>query len=135
MLADGRIMYKNGGELDSRIKLWGKFKEDNWYWAIRGRIEKEPLLHYVIQPHVLVKGKRGLHAAPKGLHKSWRNDKWRDRMKASLAHLAADDPEVSLTVGHSEEVRFSRESVRYISPVSYEEPKEQLETEESIIDD
>lgn len=135
ILRDGRIIYKDNGKLNSRIKLWGKFKEENWYWAIRARVEKEPLLQYIIQPHVLVKSKRGIHAAPKGAHKSWRNDTWRDRLKASIAHLSEDKAEVELSVGENQAVIFSKEPVGYHSPVSYEEPKEQIEKDEIDIEE
>lgn len=135
VLAQGRIRFTNGGELNSRIKLWGKFKTESWHWALYVRTEKEPLLHFVMQSHVLVRGKTGLHAAPKGFHKSWRNDKWRDKLKASIVHLAEDQDEVKLGLKDTGEVRFSKNPVQFISRDSYEEPGEQTESDETIVDD
>lgn len=125
VLTDGRIKFTGEGELNSRIKLWGKSKEESWHWAIYVRTEREPVLHYAIQSHVLVQGRTGLHAAPKGLHKSWRNDKWRDRLKASVLHLAQEKNEVELNATENQGVRFSKVSIQYVSPDSYDEPKEQ----------
>lgn len=135
ILNDGRIKFTNAGELNSRIKLWGKFKDENWYWAIHVRVEKDPILHYVIQAHILVRGKSGFRAAPKAAYKSWRNDKWRDRLKASVVHLAEDAAEITLNIGANEAVRLSREPISYISPLSYEEPNEQIDSNETVIDD
>ena len=135
ILNDGRIKYSSAGELNSKIKLWGKFKDENWYWAIHVQAEREPNLNYAIRIHILVGGKRGLRAAPKAVFKSWRNDKWRDRLAASVVHLAEDGADISLSVGANEDVIISREPIPYISPLSYEEPKEQIDKSDMIIDD
>lgn len=135
ILSSGKIEFTNAGELNSRIKLWGKFKKENWHWAIHVRTEKEPILHYAIQAHILVRGVSGFRAAPKAAYKSWRNDKWRDKLKASVVHLAEDGAEIKLDIGANEEVIFSKEPITYFSPIFYEEPNEQIDTREVIIDD
>jgi len=135
ILSEGRIKFTNAGELDSRIKLWGKFKDENWYWAVRVRTEKQTILHYALHAHILVRGKSGVRAAPKGAYKSWRNDKWRDKLKASIVHLAEDGPDVRLKVGANGEVRICKDPIPYISPLSYEEPREQVNANEATTDD
>jgi hypothetical protein len=135
LLVDGRIRFTNSGELNSRIKLWGKFGDERWYWAIRIWAEREPTLHYTIQSHVLVGGQNGIRAAPKAVYNAWRNDKWRDKLKSTLAHLAQDTPEISLNVGGTQEIKFSQRPIQYVSPVSYEEPQAQADSIEGAIDE
>lgn len=127
LLVDGRIKYINNEELDPRIKLWGKFRNENWYWALRGRLVMEPKPHYLVFSHVLVQNKKGFSAAPKGVYKSWRNDKWRNKLKAAMVHLAEDCPEIKFELGKNEFIGISKEPIIYTSPVSYKEPREQLE--------
>ncbi len=131
LLETGRIKYTDTGKLDSRIKLWGKFKGEKWYLGIRVNVQKEPILHFAIYPHVLTRGKSGLHAAPKAAYKSWRNHKWRDRINAAVVHFAEDGPSIALKVGTNEDVSVSRNPIPYISPISYEEPNEQIKSAEA----
>lgn len=135
LLENGRIIFRNNNELDSRIKLWGKFKNESWHWGIQANIMAEPDLHYLIQPHIIVGINGGYKSAPKGAYKSWRNDKWRDRLKASMYHLSEDKDVITIDVGSLDALKVSSESIRFNSPVSYEEPMEQVESEEVDIDE
>ncbi len=134
LLNNGRIKYRNSGELDPRIKLWGKFGTEKWYWALRVRFMMEPQLHYLVQSHVLVQNKKGFSPAPKGVYKSWRNDKWRDKLKASMVHLAEDNSDIRFGLGANNNLTISKESTLYTCPVSYEEPAEQSEIEDADTD-
>jgi hypothetical protein len=135
LLKDGRVNYRNNNEIDPRIKLWGKFKNESWHWAVRANVMMEPELHYLIQPHVLVRNKKEIRSAPKGAYKSWRNDKWRDKLRATVIHLSEDNDIIRFEVGAQEVLQASRDSIQYVSPFSFEEPAEQYEIdEEDIVD-
>jgi len=135
LLQDGRVIYRNNNEIDPRIKLWGKFKNESWHWALRASVMMEPELHYLIQPHILVKNKKEIRSAPKGAYKSWRNDKWRDKLRATVIHLSEDKEMIQFDVGAQEKLNVSRDSIQYLSPFSYEEPVEQYEIDEECIAD
>ncbi|HLA68111.1 MAG TPA: toll/interleukin-1 receptor domain-containing protein [Bacteroidota bacterium] len=124
VLDNGTIRYRDSGRLNSRIKLWGKHYEENWHWALRARVMLEPEPIYSILAHILVTNDKGVSSAPKGVYKSWRNDTWRDRLRASFVHLAEDDPQIVFELGSESELRVSTYSTAYVSSVSYEEPKE-----------
>lgn len=135
VLNNGRIRFTNSSELNSRIKLWGKFQNESWHWAIRANAVIEPELHYLIQNHILVSNEKELRAAPKSVYKSWRNDKWRDKLRASIIHLSEDKQEISFDVGYCKSLKVSSDSIGYSSPFTYEEPAEQVATEEEMIDE
>ena len=135
LLKEGRVNYRNNNEIDPRVKLWGKFRNESWHWAVRANVMMEPELHYLIQPHILVRSKKEIRSAPKSAYKSWRNDKWRDKLRATVIHLSEDNDIIRFEVGGQEVLMVSRDSIQYLSPFSYEEPTEQYEIDEEDIAD
>jgi hypothetical protein len=96
---------------------------------------EEPELHFLIQPHILIRNVEGYKAAPKGVYKLWRNDKFRDKLRATMLHLSEDQDAIICDVGSEEVLKILRDSIKYLSPCSYEEPAEQFEISELDIDD
>jgi len=123
LLSNGRIIYLNGGNLNPRIKLWGQYFKDTWHFAIRGRIVFEPVLHYVVNIHILSKTKSGLKSAPKGVYKRWFNDTYKNRLRAAIIHCAEKSDCVRFEVGRGKEVLMLKSSVIFNNPVSYDETK------------
>lgn len=130
VLPNGRIIYRNNGELNSRIKLWGKHLGGGWLFALQVRAFLEPNPHYSVIPHVLLSGRGGIHSASPSFISSWTNDKWRDKLRASMLHLSRDQNSITLLHPGTGLLEVRTDSLRFISPVTYEEPHMKEEVDE-----
>jgi hypothetical protein len=124
ILEKGTIQFKNNGELNSRVKLWGKHLSDKWHFAISSRLYREPQLHYLITPHVIMHGNNGMRAASVSVTKNWRNDKWRVGLRASMLHIANDKELINIVNTKYGSLSIQTKSLEFISPVFYNEPIE-----------
>lgn len=135
ILSDGRIIHLNGGSLNPRIKLWGRHLKDRWYFAIRGKIVLEPILHYVIYIHILISTESGLKPASKSVYKRWFNNTYKNRLVAAIIHLAEGDEIVNFKVGREQMLALRKTPVVFNSPVSYDEAEVVSENEEIETDE
>jgi hypothetical protein len=124
ILPEGTIIYTGNKELSPLIKLWGDTLGEKWHWAIRGWFNSFPIWHYNIQSHILVGDKTGeLRPAPKRVYYRWNNSTWRDRLRASILHLAGKDEMVVFSVGNTQAICIDKNPVLFTSPITFIEPK------------
>lgn len=127
LLPDGRIIYGGQEGLSSQVKLWGKTLSENWHWAIRGWFESTPTWHYNMQYHILVSKNIGdIHPAPKRVYFRWNNSTWKDKLRASMLHLAGVDEKIVLPVGSDQVICIDRNPILFTSLISLIEPKSEI---------
>lgn len=103
-----------------------------WHYGITGKpiLRPEPL--FVLKGHVLFSDDRKTLWDSKGATgkarrsqcKNWWNDDWRDRLLATMSHLAADGGMISIPLSGSAAFTLSKYPILFDSPVSYIQPKE-----------
>ncbi len=118
-----KIKYTNAGELDQRLVLWGKHYADTWHFGVVGNFVRLPVPHFSIHPSVLLKTKGNIRPAPRSVYKRWYNQTWRNRIRASMIHLAEGLGELSFSVGRDKHVRLKSLSDEFLMPISYQEPE------------
>jgi hypothetical protein len=124
LLPEGTIIYTGNRELSPLIKLWGDTLAEKWHWAIRGWFDSLSLWHYNIQTHILVSDKTGeIRPAPKRVYYRWNNSTWRDRLRASILHLAGENETVIFPVGNDQTVCVDKKPLLFTSPITFIEPK------------
>jgi len=123
VLKDGRIIYTGNRELSSLTKLWGETLGEKWHWAIRGWFEIIPSWHYNIQYHIVVSNRKGeIRSAPKRVYRRWNNSTWRDRLRASMFHLAEDNDKIIIPVNSNQGICVDKNPINFTSPFSFVEP-------------
>lgn len=123
VLKDGRVIYTGNRELSSLIKLWGETLGEKWHWGIRGWFEFIPLWHYNIQSHIIVSNEKGeVRSAPKRVYRRWNNTTWRDRLRASMFHLAEGNDKIIFPLNCDEGICIDKNPLSFASPVSFIEP-------------
>ena len=103
-----------------------------WHYALSGRPIIRPETLFVVKGHVLFSDdglnlwtNKDLTAkARRNQCRNWWNDEWRDRMYATITHLAQDNEMVHIPLGASVCFQLSRQPIPFESPVSYLEPGE-----------
>jgi hypothetical protein len=122
--SNGRIIHRGKDELNSRIQLCGKSGNKNWHWALRPRVSFGDNPFFSVFIHVIAGMGRKRFAASPSLYRSWYNKTWRDRLRASITHIAEGNDEIVIETGSQQKLIISATSREFISPVSYEDPKE-----------
>jgi hypothetical protein len=117
--------------LSGRRSLIGQVKGKTWHFGISADISLEPVLAYIIRPHVLFSddGKNiwtstdRLHRTRRSACKNWWNQHWRDRILAAMYFLAqkSDGNELRVHLSSNESIRISIKPVTFDCLVSYED--------------
>jgi hypothetical protein len=129
VLEDGRIIYTNSTELSNRTKLWGKRLHESWHFALRPKYFKEPKPHYLINTHIVISGGE-IHAASPSATKRWKNNHWRDRLRASMLHIAEDQEIILLVRSKGGSLTVKTKSIEFKNTVTYNEPNEPIDQDE-----
>lgn len=111
--------------------LTGKSGQKAWHFAISADIQLEPILSYIIFPHVLFsddgvniwQSTNRLHKARRTVCKNWWNDHWRDRILASMYWLSQQQgtQDLLIPISSNENIKVSIKPVTFESPISYED--------------
>jgi len=113
------------------FKTLGK-RVRHWHYGITGKPIMRPETLFVIKGHVLFsddrkslwESKEATSKARRSQCKNWWNDDWRDRLLATMAHLAGEQLSVSLPLASEGALTISKFPILFESPISYVEPKE-----------
>lgn len=134
----GKIDYVDVDGKRTYRKVVGEKKRPKRYWhfAISTRPLLEPAPMYSLRLHVTFSddgykiwdSASKLHSARRSQCKNWWNDQWRDRMLATLQHLASGQSTIVIPVSSQQNVRADAAPLRFTSPVSFADPN----TEEFI---
>lgn len=111
-------------------QLWGRDKERHWHFGLSTRIQFEPILCFVVLYHVLFSddgqeiwdSTYNLHRARRSLCKNWWNDKWRNRLLASMSLIADGKEHLKLPLAKNVSLRVRIWPVEFDSPISYSKP-------------
>lgn len=103
----------------------------HWHYGISGKPILRPETLFVIKGHVLFSDDRqniwekkdALARARRNQCKNWWNDEWRDRILATMFHLAEGQEVVSFPVASDAGFTISKFPILFESPVSYLTPK------------
>lgn len=106
-----------------------------WHFGISASPLAHPTLALAMKTHVVftkdgsnvLDNKRLLHRARRSQCKDWWNDDWRDRLLAIMAWLSAGSTEIQISVGRDAIVAISSEPLRFLSPMSYQDPEGELD--------
>jgi len=106
-----------------------------WHFGISASPLVHPALAFAMKAHVVftkdgstvLDNKRLLHRARRSQCKDWWNDDWRDRLLAIMAWLSASSSEIEISLGSDATALISIEPLRFLSPVSYQDPEGELD--------
>jgi len=134
--------------LSGRRSLVGQARGRHWHFAFSADVQLEPVLAYIIRPHVLFSddgesiwsSTDRLHTARRSVCRNWWNDRWRDLILASMYWLAQKQGGDELAIALSPDVnlRVSIKPITFESPISYDESavvESPLSDEDRIDDD
>ena len=103
-----------------------------WHYGITGKPILRPETLFVLKGHVLFSDDRktlwdskdATSKARRNQCKNWWNDDWRDRMLATMSHLADDNGTITIPLAATAAFTLSKFPMLFESPVSYLQPKE-----------
>lgn len=103
-----------------------------WHYGITGKPILRPETLFVLRGHVLFSddrmtlwdSKAATAKARRNQCKNWWNDDWRDRLLATMSHLAAEDGTINIALAGDAAFTLSKFPMQFESPVSYLQPKE-----------
>jgi len=122
---EGRIEHTAMGSLNSRIKLWGTTLSEKWFWGIRGWIESSPDWHVNINYHILAgENNHTVRPAPKRVYFRWNNKTLKEKLRASMIHLAGDNDQIHIKIGQNQCLLIAKHPKMYLSPVTFTDPSE-----------
>ncbi|MCE5306107.1 MAG: toll/interleukin-1 receptor domain-containing protein [Acidobacteriales bacterium] len=104
----------------------------HWHYGITGKPILRPETLFVVKGHVLFSddkktlwdSKEATAKARRNQCKNWWNDDWRDRLLATMSHLAEDGETVRIPLAGSAVFTLSKFPILFESPVSYLQLKE-----------
>jgi hypothetical protein len=104
----------------------------HWHYGITGKPILRPETLFVLKGHVLFSDDRKTLWASKDATakarrnqcKNWWNDDWRDRLLATMSHLASEDGMISIPLAGDAAFKLSKFPLPFESPVSYLQPRE-----------
>ncbi|MDR4485607.1 MAG: toll/interleukin-1 receptor domain-containing protein [Nitrospirales bacterium] len=111
-----------------------------WHFGISANPLAHPTLAFAMKTHVVftkdgsnvLENKRVLHRARRSQCKDWWNDDWRDRLLAIMAWLSSGSKVIQISVGRDAIVAISSEPLKFISPVSYQDPEGELDIGDEV---
>jgi len=103
-----------------------------WHYGITGKPILRPETLFVLKGHVLFSDDRktlwdskdATAKARRNQCKNWWNDDWRDRLLATMSHLAGENGTVTIPLSVDAAFKLSKFPLLFESPVSYLQPKE-----------
>lgn len=103
-----------------------------WHYGITGKPILRPETLFVLKGHVLFSDDRktlwdskdATAKARRNQCRTWWNDDWRDRLLATMSHLAAADGTIAIPLAGSASFTLSKFPMLFESPVSYLKLKE-----------
>jgi hypothetical protein len=103
-----------------------------WHYGITGKPILRPETLFVLKGHVLFSDDRktlwdskdATAKARRNQCKNWWNDDWRDRLLATMSHLAAEDGNITIPLAGDAALTLSKFPMLFESPVSYLQLKE-----------
>jgi hypothetical protein len=125
---DGRETWRN--IVGFKTLLGGRVRY--WHYGITGKPILRPETLFVLKGHVLFSDDRktlwdskdATAKARRNQCKNWWNDDWRDRLLATMSHLANDDGSITIPLAGDASFTLSKFPMLFESPVSYLQPKE-----------
>jgi hypothetical protein len=108
-------------------KSVGRDKKRIWHFGISGKPIIRPETLFLVKSHVLFSddgktlwaNKDAMARARRNQCRNWWNDDWRDRMLATMSHLAADDTRILFALGSDVAFALSKLPILFGSPVAY----------------
>ncbi|MFC1712138.1 toll/interleukin-1 receptor domain-containing protein, partial [Candidatus Poribacteria bacterium] len=117
--------------ISGRRSLVGQSKTRYWHFGFSADIQLEPILVYIVRPHVLFSddGKNiwsssdRMHRTRRSVCKNWWNDRWRDLILASMYWLAQKQSgyELVITLSSDANLQVVIKPITFESPVSYDD--------------
>jgi hypothetical protein len=112
-------------------KAWrgvvGFKKKRIWHFGISGKPILRPEMLFVVKAHVLFSddgktlwsNKEAMARARRNQCRNWWNDDWRDRLLATMSHLANGSSLLSFSLGSDVSFALSKTPILFESPVTY----------------
>ena len=103
-----------------------------WHYGVTGKPILRPETLFVLKGHVLFSddkqtlwdSKESTAKARRNQCQNWWNDDWRDRLLATMSHLAGDDEKVSISLAKNEALTLAKFPILFESPVTYVQLKD-----------
>lgn len=108
-------------------KSVGKDKKRIWHFGISAKPIIRPETLFVVKSHVLFSddgktlwaNKDAMARARRNQCRNWWNDDWRDRLLATMSHLATGEARISFALGSDASFALAKLPVLFESPVTY----------------
>lgn len=100
-------------------------RDVHWHYAISGQVRTAPLRHLRISSRLIfsengmdaISDVKRMHRLRRSFAKSWRNARWRDMLSAFLWWLSEGKDQITLSVGHGQELILTLPPVSFACPV------------------
>ena len=107
-------------------QLYGVAKNNYWHFGIKAKPVLEEESHLTLTPHVIftndgivpIEGKDVMHKKRRSVCRTWRNDKWRDLLSATVFWLFGEEDQATIPLGSENSLFLFTKPILMEAPLS-----------------